>query len=229
MLVNNEQKEIINQKPKTNPASLLASRHYSTLITILLTHSICFSSLSLVSSGTKRRDDGCDRSCGCCGVVRVAGPWTAGVSYFGEDILVGLGQDPELSRMAGRYILYSVPTMWGSGFSTVMCTWLQAQGIFAPVVALGLPGLAVQVLGLHYLLPRWGYLGATAATAVGSVVRSPRPETGPPLLSTSPDNPPHSPPPRPPGVVVSCVPSQCGGVMSSDCLLFVPTKSKCPP
>jgi len=46
--------------------------------------------------------------------------------------------------MAGRYIWLSVPTMWGSGFSTVMCTWLQAQGIFAPVVALGVPGRASQ-------------------------------------------------------------------------------------
>jgi MATE family multidrug resistance protein len=90
------------------------------------------------------------------------------VSYFGEEILVGLGQDAALAKMAGEYIWLSVPTMWGAGYSTVVCTWLQAQGIFAPVVALGLPGLAVQVVGLKLALPRFGYLGATAATAASA-------------------------------------------------------------
>jgi MATE family multidrug resistance protein len=92
----------------------------------------------------------------------------SGASYFGTELLTGLGQDPELASMAGKYIWLSVPTMWGSGFSTVMCTWLQAQDIFAPVVALGLPGLAVQIAGLRYALPRYGYLGAAAATAASS-------------------------------------------------------------
>lgn len=90
------------------------------------------------------------------------------VSFFGERILIALGQDHTLARMAGRYIQLSIPTMWGSGYSTVMCTWLQAQGIFRPVVALGLPGLGVQVAGLYYFLPRFGYLGAAAATAASA-------------------------------------------------------------
>ena len=79
------------------------------------------------------------------------------VSFFGAEILVALGQDEHLAKMAGRYIQLSIPTMWGSG--TVMCTWLQAQGIFRPVVALGLPGLLVQVAGLFFFLPKFGYLG----------------------------------------------------------------------
>lgn len=90
------------------------------------------------------------------------------VSFFGERILIALGQDHTLARMAGRYIQLSIPTMWGSGYSTVMCTWLQAQGIFRPVVALGLPGLGVQVAGLYYFLPKFGYLGAAAATAASA-------------------------------------------------------------
>ena len=90
------------------------------------------------------------------------------VSFFGARILIGLGQDETLAKMAGQYIRLSIPTMWGSGYSTVMCTWLQAQGIFRPVVALGLPGLGVQVAGLYYFLPRFGYLGAAAATAASA-------------------------------------------------------------
>lgn len=90
------------------------------------------------------------------------------VSFFGAEILVALGQDEHLAKMAGRYIQLSIPTMWGSGYSTVMCTWLQAQGIFRPVVALGLPGLLVQVAGLFFFLPKFGYLGAAAATAASS-------------------------------------------------------------
>ena len=81
------------------------------------------------------------------------------VSFFGAEILVALGQDEHLAKMAGRYIQLSIPTMWGSGYSTVMCTWLQAQGIFRPVVALGLPGLLVQVAGLFFSFPKFGYLG----------------------------------------------------------------------
>ena len=90
------------------------------------------------------------------------------VSFFGERLLIGLGQDETLAAMAGQYIRLSIPTMWGSGYSTVMCTWLQAQGIFRPVVALGLPGLGVQVAGLYYFLPKFGYLGAAAATAASA-------------------------------------------------------------
>lgn len=87
---------------------------------------------------------------------------------FGADILVSLGQDPELSELAGTYILYSLPTMWGMGLASVLCTWLQAQGIFTVVLALGAPGLALQVAGLMIMVPRVGYLGATYATAASS-------------------------------------------------------------
>ena len=89
-------------------------------------------------------------------------------ALFGTEILMSLGQDPEISKMAGKYILYSLPTIWGMGLATVVCTWLQAQGIFTVVVLLGTPGLALQVAGLVVMLPRVGYLGATYATAASS-------------------------------------------------------------
>ena len=90
------------------------------------------------------------------------------VAFFGGQILVFLGQDPTIAHMAGTYIICSLPTMWGMGLSTVLCTWLQAQGIFRVVVLLGTPGLAVQFAGLSYLLPRVGYLGAAYATAASA-------------------------------------------------------------
>lgn len=90
------------------------------------------------------------------------------VALFAGRILGVLGQAPELCDMAAKYILVSLPTMWGMGFSTVMCTWLQAQGIFRPVVLLSLPALGIQIALLTLLLPRVGYLGAAYATTVSS-------------------------------------------------------------
>ncbi|KAF8695559.1 hypothetical protein HU200_037408 [Digitaria exilis] len=88
--------------------------------------------------------------------------------FYSEPVLVFLRQDPEVSRLAGVFLRYSIPAQFAYGFIQCTLRFLQAQSVVMPLVALSLLPLAVHV-GINHALVNclgFGFAGAAMATSV---------------------------------------------------------------
>lgn len=83
-----------------------------------------------------------------------------------EPALLALGQDPEVARLAGRYMLARLPSALGFLLFTVQRQYLAGRAITRPAMWLMLFGNAVNA-GLNWVLI-FGHLGAPPLGVVGA-------------------------------------------------------------
>lgn len=92
--------------------------------------------------------------------------------WFSEPILVGLWQDPALSRGAGIYNKLSIPGLIPLMYFRTISQYLQNQRIMYPAVIAGGTGIALSI-PLNYILifgvGSWKGLGLTGASIAGSL------------------------------------------------------------
>ncbi|TVU13185.1 hypothetical protein EJB05_40717, partial [Eragrostis curvula] len=62
---------------------------------------------------------------------------------YTEPLLVTLGQDPEVSRLAAAFLRYSIPALFAYGFIQCALRFMQAQSVARPLVAFSLLPLAL--------------------------------------------------------------------------------------
>jgi len=87
---------------------------------------------------------------------------------FTRDVLVALGQDPEISAVAHRYVLVQAPSQVGFLIFCALRQYLQGRGILRPMLFVAVAANVVNVL-LNWMFI-YGRLGAPALGAVGSGV-----------------------------------------------------------
>lgn len=86
---------------------------------------------------------------------------------FTEQILVFLGQDPEISHMVQLYIIYSIPTLIVMWYFETIKRYLEAQGLFSKILVIQII-LAIVHVSLWYTFIihyEYRYLGAPLAQA----------------------------------------------------------------
>ena len=90
------------------------------------------------------------------------------VSYFCVDILVLLGQPPEISELARNLVLYSLPSLPFSIINSLLSKILQGQNIVAPMVYAGIGGIVVHGIVIYVLMfhTSIGYAGSSVASSV---------------------------------------------------------------
>ncbi|XP_039002719.1 protein DETOXIFICATION 19-like [Hibiscus syriacus] len=84
--------------------------------------------------------------------------------FFTEPILVLLHQDPEISRMAARYIKYLIPGLFAYGFLQNILRFLQTQSIVVPLIV-----FSVIPLGIHFGIV-YGLVNKTVLGFIGSAL-----------------------------------------------------------
>jgi len=65
--------------------------------------------------------------------------------YYTEAIMVGLGQEPHVSYLAGRYAIYLIPGLIPYALFNCMVRWLQNQHILLPSTLVALLGLVLNI------------------------------------------------------------------------------------
>lgn len=102
-------------------------------------------------------------------VIPVGIWWLFGV----EDILLSLGQGPELSAMTARYLCILAPGLWAYSINWTFTAWLQAiEMADVPAYAAGVAAalhIPFNLLFIHVF--GWGYLGVGAATVVTQAIQ----------------------------------------------------------
>ncbi|GHP06046.1 hypothetical protein PPROV_000479300 [Pycnococcus provasolii] len=91
---------------------------------------------------------------------------------LGPRIFLALGQPAKVSELAGIYLIWLMPAVWGQAISNSIQRFLQAQGDFTPLLVLSMPLFAIQ-LALLYVLAKpsaMGYKGAAMASNITSWV-----------------------------------------------------------
>jgi MATE family multidrug resistance protein len=96
-------------------------------------------------------------------------PFQFAFSWASEPVLLALGQDPEVSRLASQYLRVLSFGYPGYAAFEVLRRWLQAQGLMTP------PAVAIAIIAPVNILLQWllvwgpgaiGFLGAPLATAI---------------------------------------------------------------
>lgn len=84
-----------------------------------------------------------------------------------EQLLLFMGQEPDLARSAGEYCYRLLPGMWAWAFSWVLTPWMQSHGVVMPalIVALVVLGLHIGLLFLFFLSWDLGLYGAAYASS----------------------------------------------------------------
>uniref|UniRef100_J3MI26 Protein DETOXIFICATION n=1 Tax=Oryza brachyantha TaxID=4533 RepID=J3MI26_ORYBR len=88
--------------------------------------------------------------------------------FYSEPVLIFLGQDPEVSRMATLFLRYSIPAQFAYGFIQSTLRFLQTQSVVTPLVVFALLPLVLHV-GITHAFVRYlgfGYVGAGLSTSV---------------------------------------------------------------
>ena len=96
----------------------------------------------------------------------VAFLWLAGVF---EPVLVALGQDPELSKQTSDYLARLAPGLLGHTLMFTLNPFCQSTGDSRSPFYASLVAAILHVPLNLLLLPRYGYLGAAAATSITQV------------------------------------------------------------
>ena len=96
----------------------------------------------------------------------VAFLWMAG---FFEPILVALGQDPTLSKQTSDYLAHLAPGLLGHTVMFTLNPFCQSTGDSRSPFYASLLAAVLHVPLNLLLLPRYGYLGAAAATSITQV------------------------------------------------------------
>lgn len=94
--------------------------------------------------------------------------WSPGPAIFRV-----FGQTAEVSELAGRFLLAVMPSVWFQGVSCCIQRFLQAQGIFGPLLPIAAVLFGLQLALLAWLVEAHGFLGAayaSNATAAAGVV-----------------------------------------------------------
>ncbi|XP_059661500.1 protein DETOXIFICATION 18-like [Cornus florida] len=87
---------------------------------------------------------------------------------YTKSILVLLGQDPEISEMAGLYMKYLIPALFAFGFLHNLLRFLQTQSVVMPLVVCSLLPLIIH-FGITYVLVHrtsLGFKGAALAVSI---------------------------------------------------------------
>ncbi|XP_064636912.1 multidrug and toxin extrusion protein 1-like isoform X2 [Lineus longissimus] len=85
-----------------------------------------------------------------------------------ESFLILLGQDREIAKIAGQYMLIFTPGLIGIFMQNVLLRYLRAQNILWPTMIIGCLGVAVNALS-HYLLVLVAEMG-TDGSAISQVL-----------------------------------------------------------
>eukprot|EP00243_Klebsormidium_subtile_P000583 TRINITY_DN1099_c0_g1_i1.p1 TRINITY_DN1099_c0_g1~~TRINITY_DN1099_c0_g1_i1.p1 ORF type:complete len:563 (+),score=124.38 TRINITY_DN1099_c0_g1_i1:206-1894(+) len=87
-------------------------------------------------------------------------------------ILLLLGQDPALAKMAARYLLFLVPSMFGHAWSAPLVVFLQSQGVTGPLAWCSALTLVLHVPANWYFIYYldWKSDGAAIATSISYCV-----------------------------------------------------------
>lgn len=105
--------------------------------------------------------------------ILILGGWTLVVFAIwinAEAILLGLGQDPVVSRLAGQFSRVLVFKLPSDLIFTLLQRYLQAQSLVTPTIVAGLVANALNPL-FHYLLMhtfKLGFIGAPIAICLSS-------------------------------------------------------------
>lgn len=87
---------------------------------------------------------------------------------FTEPILILLQQDPQISKMAARYIIYLIPGLFAYGLLHNILRFLQTQSIVSPLVLCSLVPSVLHI-GITYVLVHWtslAFIGAPLAVSI---------------------------------------------------------------
>ncbi|KAL5978683.1 hypothetical protein ACLOJK_029800 [Asimina triloba] len=90
------------------------------------------------------------------------------VWFYSEPILILLGQEPEIARMAGLYMRYLIPALFAYGFLQCLLRFLQTQSVVLPLVICSLVPLIAHA-GLAYVIVHHtalGFKGAALSAAI---------------------------------------------------------------
>jgi multidrug resistance protein, MATE family len=105
------------------------------------------------------------------GSIPVAILWT-----FTEDVLVAMGQDPEIAAVAHDYVLVQLPSVPFFLVFVALRHYLQGRGILAPTLCIAIAANAVN-FALNWVFiygrlgsPELGAVGSGIATSIGQVL-----------------------------------------------------------
>jgi len=81
-------------------------------------------------------------------------------------IMVALGQEKDLARDAASYLLLLIPSLFFTGFNTVLQNWLYSQARTKAVAVIVIIIALLHPLWCYLLVPPMGFLGAGVAVSV---------------------------------------------------------------
>ena len=97
-------------------------------------------------------------------ILPILAMWSRTEAFF-----VSAGQDPELSRLAGEYVFYCLPTIFPILYSEIIKRYLQAQSIYAPQIYIACIANLVHACAAWLMMYKlsMGLAGASIGLCIG--------------------------------------------------------------
>ncbi|KAG6553559.1 hypothetical protein Mapa_004472 [Marchantia paleacea] len=85
-----------------------------------------------------------------------------------EPVLKAVGQDPEIARMAGEYLKYMVPGVFGAALLQPIVKYLQSQSVVFPLVVCALLAVLFHIICCQLIIVTFdfGFTGGALATTI---------------------------------------------------------------
>ncbi|CAI0451471.1 unnamed protein product [Linum tenue] len=87
--------------------------------------------------------------------------------YYVDDILVSIGQDPEIASVAGQYAVCLIPALFGDAVLQPLNRYFQSQGLTLPMLLSSVAALCGHVPVCWALVYKFGLGNVGAALAIG--------------------------------------------------------------